>query len=524
MPDAVCIVERSGDGLELNRGNLDIVMQNIRDSAVNHISVISVTGSFRTGKSFLLNLMARYLRHHAGDPSSVLTTDIDWAEDSPEDPLRHIAFGWKPGVERHTVGIWVLPTIFVRRVKDKRVGIVLMDTQGLWDGETNYATLSSIFGLSSVMSSLQIYNLMRNVEIDKLDQLKWFAGFGAGALRASDQHAVSAFQSLHILVRDWVGFTDPKNIGSCSAQIEGFLPLQRRQAEFGKFLAEVESVYTQVGAMLLPPPGETCCFDNQFRGDLRSVDEAFLRILTMYFNKIFSKPVVKQVNGIPVTPDVFREMILRVGDLFLSDDLPGPVSFAGAMEDVVATCAREAAINRYRDGMQEIIASSVGLSPEDFAACHSKWSEHALALYDRGATYGSEAGVASHRDKLVTSLGEAYIDLTHRNTTTRMHGLDSYAICVVACGAGIVVDKSSDMVCDWWLSSCVDMSEMLARMYGYGLMLMALVICHFFWQNGVANGVSAVVSMLEKGGQYACRVLPCGSLRVIRGLFKYTVV
>jgi hypothetical protein len=511
MTNAIPVVELTGSTLGVNHDNMGVIVSKMEAARVDHVSIVSVTGSFRTGKSFLLSLMAEYLAHHE-DPSAPLTTDSSWiGSGGHADP----AFRWRAGVDRHTTGIWMLPMVFVRENKGKRVGILLMDTQGLWDGDTAYSTLSSIFGLSSVMSSLQIYNLMRNIELDKLDQLRWFAGFGAGAMRARGED-IAAFQSLHILVRDWVGFSDVRDLAKCKEQTQLFLSTQRKHGELSKFLEGVEQLYTQVGAFPLPPPGERCCFDATFTGDLGEVDPAFVQLLTLYFADVFAKPVVKQINGSPMAPRAFGALVSRFAEVFASDDIPGPLSFAGAMEDVVSCCAREAAVNRYRDGIMESIERGAGLLPGELEAEEDEWRGRALALFDRGAIYGDEGGVRKHRRQLVASMDDVFSDLVYRNTSLRTRGLDAYAPCLVACVGAIVTDKVSDLSCDWWLPACVEASAILFRVYVYGFLALAGIVGGYYYRHGGGSTAAASVSMASRAVDL-CRARVSAAVRAHGG-------
>ena len=54
-----------GNALDLNNDNLASILVKIPDT--HKVSVVSVVGAFRTGKSFLLNFFLRYLRSTKDD-------------------------------------------------------------------------------------------------------------------------------------------------------------------------------------------------------------------------------------------------------------------------------------------------------------------------------------------------------------------------------------------------------------------------------------------------------------------------
>jgi len=78
-------------------------------------------GAFRKGKSFLLNLIIKYLENPDG-----------WMES--EDPIE--GFSWLDGSEPVTEGILLWPRPFIKTTRNgQKVAVFIMDTQGAFDNE-----------------------------------------------------------------------------------------------------------------------------------------------------------------------------------------------------------------------------------------------------------------------------------------------------------------------------------------------------------------------------------------------------
>lgn len=152
-PLQVISVDLESNEVKVNRENLLQIQQNLRDANVEKISVVSVMGAYRTGKSFLLDLFLRYLEYEAenaglsaasnfeagldgaaalaksqneSDERSTgtsfqlppwmlaqgnLTETVDNA-DGTSSPAR--GFSWRGGASRCTEGMWIWPTPFVK--------------------------------------------------------------------------------------------------------------------------------------------------------------------------------------------------------------------------------------------------------------------------------------------------------------------------------------------------------------------------------------------------------------------------
>lgn len=127
------------------------------------VSIVSVVGAFRTGKSFLLNFFLRYLRFPQDNEDfsqAWMTSEgSKLAEGNMNESVAQevaTSFPWRGGQERQTTGIWMWSEPFIRDVNGEKVAILLMDTQGMFDNETTMTLTAQIFGLSTLISSFQV--------------------------------------------------------------------------------------------------------------------------------------------------------------------------------------------------------------------------------------------------------------------------------------------------------------------------------------------------------------------------------
>ncbi|CAM9916646.1 unnamed protein product [Choristocarpus tenellus] len=170
--------------------NLDRVLAKVPKGV--EVSVVSVVGAFRTGKSFLLSFFLRYLKSGSGDDPSEAWITADGtslregnlnvgqngdAESYPQ------SFQWRGGSDRMTTGIWMWSEPFLRRVANgTTVAVLLVDTQGMFDNETSMGLTTCIFALSTLLSSCQIYNVEKRIQEDHLQQLALFSEYGRMAI------------------------------------------------------------------------------------------------------------------------------------------------------------------------------------------------------------------------------------------------------------------------------------------------------------------------------------------------------
>lgn len=100
----------------------------------------------------------------------MIKEDTQWmgSDDKPLD-----GFSWRGGSERDTTGILMWSEVFKATLDNgEKIAIVLLDTQGTFDSESTVKDCATVFALSTMLSSIQIYNLSQNIQEDDLQHLQ----------------------------------------------------------------------------------------------------------------------------------------------------------------------------------------------------------------------------------------------------------------------------------------------------------------------------------------------------------------
>lgn len=110
-------------------------------------------------------------------------------------------FSWRTGKKHHTIGIWMWSEIFTHDFENgERIAIIVIDTQGIFDNVSSLNDCISVFAISMLLSSVQLYNVMRNVQEDNLQHLDLFMQYAQLSMTESQ---IAPFQRLLFVVRDW---------------------------------------------------------------------------------------------------------------------------------------------------------------------------------------------------------------------------------------------------------------------------------------------------------------------------------
>ncbi|CAM9987697.1 unnamed protein product [Ectocarpus fasciculatus] len=344
------------DSLEFHKDNLTRVMRQV--PLGTPVAIISVAGAFRSGKSSLLSWFVRSL---SGD-------EID----SPDGKgilggVNGGAGGFvnKGGHKPHTQGMHIWSKPFTKRTgrgKKNEMAVLLVDTQGTFDHDTSTLLQGSLFGLSTTLSSCQIYNVNKQVQSDNLGGLALFLEYGtlAKELEGGQDVDVRPFQRLEFLVRDWQnweGLDDPAQVELRTIR-EQFLEYMHgifKKKEKTDNKKVTECFRDPIGGFGLPHPGMEA-IKGSFDGDIADVSFGFRRLLSYYIQTIILDNLV--ATALPNIDD--GQFVESVGawvklynNAMAGGVFPDPASYVEILTKLHNDKGRAERLKEFKDGVPE---------------------------------------------------------------------------------------------------------------------------------------------------------------------------
>jgi len=475
---------------------LEKINAGLQATGASKLAVLSVMGAYRTGKSFLLDIFLRYLskaqpaaasrtrNDGAGLPSWLAGADKKLAEGKEKDGSA--GFLWRPGMQKCTEGIWIWSQPFVLERDGEKVAVLLMDTQGAWDSQLSKEDSAVIFGLTSIISSKQIYNISKQIDEAKVENLACFVEHARRAMRAhdDDDEAASAskaiktstvdeadvgapFQTLEFLVRDWANFEDEWSLEECRAQMKEHLA-QHTDPDVVKSgnetVNEMRSLFQEMACFCLPHPGMVI-EKKSWEGDLSKLEDDFVVFLDTYVRETFQQLPCKQILGQDLRPSTFSEVFKSFVRAF-KDAKPIAMPIQQALAFSNNLQARETALEAYKGRMEQIAkAFSTGKKPEDFEEDHKVAKEHVLKLFSKQANFGKKEDIDASGEALRKSIDEAFVQYEEQNKRRLEQVLIGFGQLSVVGLVLFLIDFVSNYTCDWWLQACVEMSKLLFFSY-----------------------------------------------------------
>uniref|UniRef100_A0A673WTS5 Atlastin GTPase 2 n=1 Tax=Salmo trutta TaxID=8032 RepID=A0A673WTS5_SALTR len=405
-PIQIVLAHEDDHKFELDTEALEklLLQEDVRDL---NVVVVSVAGAFRKGKSFLLDFMLRYMLNQEQSDSWVGGDD---------DPLT--GFSWRGGCERETTGIQVWSQVFVVNKPDgSKVAVLLVDTQGAFDSQSTIKDCATVFALSTMTSSVQVYNLSQNIQEDDLQHLQLFTEYGRLAL---EEIYLKPFQSLMFLIRDW-SYPYEHNYGLEGGNrfLEKRLQVKQNQhEELQTVRKHIHSCFSNIGCFLLPHPGLKVATNPMFDGRLKDIDGDFKEALGNLVPLLLAPEnlVEKEIGGAKVTCRDLVEYFKAYIKIYQGEELPHPKSMLQATAEANNLTAVAGAKDMYSKSMEMVCGGDKPyIAPADLERCHEEVKECSLRQFRSVKKMGGEDFCKKYQEQLEGELNEAYSNFHKHN-------------------------------------------------------------------------------------------------------------
>uniref|UniRef100_A0A3Q1BHV6 GB1/RHD3-type G domain-containing protein n=1 Tax=Amphiprion ocellaris TaxID=80972 RepID=A0A3Q1BHV6_AMPOC len=371
-----------------------------------HVVVVSVAGAFRKGKSFLLDFMLRYMYKQSSG---------SWIG-GEEEPLT--GFTWRGGCERETTGILAWSEVFVVNKPDgSKVAVLLIDTQGAFDSQSTIKDCATLFALSTMTSSVQVYNLSQNVQEDDLQHLQLFTEYGRLAM---EEVYEKPFQTLMFLIRDWsYPYEHSYGLEGGQSFLEKRLQVKQNQhEELQNVRKHIHSCFSNISCFLLPHPGLKVATNPHFDGRLRDIDEEFKKELVNLVPTLLSPEnlVEKEIGGVKITCRDLLHYFKAYMKIYQGEELPHPKSMLQATAEANNLAAVAGAKEAYNKSMEQVCGGDKPyISPAELERRHAELRQASVRHFRSVKKMGGEDFCRRYQEQLEAELDEAYLNFSKHN-------------------------------------------------------------------------------------------------------------
>jgi atlastin len=336
--------------------------------------------------------------------------------------------------------MWSQPH-FVKDDNGENLAVLLVDSQGMFDNETTMSLTTSIFGLSTLLSSYQIYNVDKRIQEDNLQQLALFSEYARLAVEAGNAAEVEKtlndkpFQTMEFLVRDWQHFDEEENYDQMEKEMGEYLDqviAEREAKDLQETREQILACFEKISCFGLSHPGLDVP-KKTFQGEVSKMDKNFLNLLDRYCQRVFSvdnlKP--KVIHGRKVTAVELGSYIKAYAEMFASG-----ASFpeASTMLEATATANNTNAVNlavaQYKEYMNRISGPKCNnyIRPGELQDDHRQLLNRSLALFDSIATFGSKRAIQGCRQTTIDQINDEFQVYSSLNDGRNpLAGLETYA-------------------------------------------------------------------------------------------------
>ncbi|XP_051984796.1 guanylate-binding protein 1-like isoform X1 [Xyrauchen texanus] len=395
MPRPMCLVENVNGSLCVCKDTIEFL------SRINEpVVVVSVVGLYRTGKSYLMNRLAR----------------------------QQSGFALGNTIESKTKGIWMwcVPHPLIEGQT-----LVLLDTEGL--GDVNKGDSKNdgwIFCLAVLLSSTLVYNSRGTIDNNALEQLHYVTELAeqikirspseAAEEEEGDSQFVRFFPSFVWVVRD---FTLDLEIDRKKVSEDEYLDfalqlkkgVSKKISDYNLPRQCIRNYFPTRKCFVFPSPTSPEKMTRLETLQEQDLLPEFLEVTGHFCDYMFVKSAVKTLKGgHRVTGRRLGHLVQNYVDTISSGRVPCLDNAVVALANLENQAAVQEALKIYQSGMEEV-KSKFPVNVTDLTAEHQKFSSLATSEFMK-CSFKDDKG--EYLGNLMEAIDTNYIDLIDKNEKT----------------------------------------------------------------------------------------------------------
>ncbi|ELT97037.1 hypothetical protein CAPTEDRAFT_144428, partial [Capitella teleta] len=272
-----------------------------------------------------------------------------------------------------------------------------------FDSQSTVKECATIFALSTMISSVQVYNIAQNIQEDDLQHLQFFTEYGRLAMEGNE---AKPFQHLHFLVRDWQNPYEYEY-----GEKGGKMLLQNRlenqnyhHKEHRQIREAIRSCFERIGCFLLPYPGKHVATNQKFEGHFADIDEDFKEHVKHFVPLLLSPQnlVVKEIQGKKITGEELVGYFKAYIEIYKGDKIPEPVTVLEATAKVNNLAAVDKAKKMYAVKMEAVCQQYV--EPDALTDIHHRMKNTTIEDFNSVIKMGGSKFSKAYEEQLRTDL------------------------------------------------------------------------------------------------------------------------
>lgn len=202
-------------------------------------------------------------------------------------PREMDGFRVAPAINAVTEGTTVYGKVFIidnERVDGGKMGVLLVDNQGMWDIKSEGIIDYASFGITCLISSYFIFNVMSAIDTMIIDKVSTLCSHFK---QMSQSDREKPFSHLDIIIRNSHNIdTDSSTLQDCFACSEDIEMSLKKHSFASVSMDNLEACFEKVEIVTFPNPGEihTPNFDGRFD----SMKPLFISVVCEYVERVVS--------------------------------------------------------------------------------------------------------------------------------------------------------------------------------------------------------------------------------------------